>query len=82
MQNILSNTPSVSNPVFTVTVKNISDQMPMCHEDVPMMSIDDLVISEPQAEPVSTSAMDIVFQNITHLLDTIILQLAPWEVQP
>ena len=36
-------TPSVSNPV-SLTVTDISDSMPMCHEDVPMLSIDDLTI--------------------------------------
>ena len=32
------------DPVSTVTVSDISDQMPMCHEDIPTLSLDDLII--------------------------------------
>ena len=40
----LHETPSVSvNPV-SLSVSDISDSMPMCHEDVPMLSIDDLTL--------------------------------------
>ncbi|GEM_PF-1853139 len=40
-----------SNPV-SLSVTDISDQMPMCHEDIPMLDIDDLIIPEPQEETV------------------------------
>jgi len=46
MSNSLSNTPSVSNPVYIVIVRDESDSFPMCHEDVPVLDMDNL-LEEP-----------------------------------
>ena len=87
MSNSLPNTPvASSNPVSSVTVTDISDCMPMCHENIPMMDMDDLVI--PQEEPVSTSgaksdiidSMDVVYQNILRSLSQIIHSMQTMEV--
>ncbi len=79
------------NPV-SLSVTDISDSMPMCHEDVPMLDIDDLVIPEPQAneEPASScvksdifDSMEAIYQDITRLLDRIIQSVtmeAPYEI--
>ena len=76
------------NPV-SLSVTDISDCMPMCHEDVPMLSIDDLIIPEPQADEENCVKSDIfnsleaIFQDIRRLLDRIIQSVtveAPYEI--
>lgn len=90
MSKNLSSPPAVSsNPVSTITVTDISDSMPMCHEDIPQLDINDL-LEEPQADeetaPTNCVKSDIfdsleaIYQNIIGLLDRIILQMAQMEV--
>jgi hypothetical protein len=60
MSNSLPNTPSVpSNPVSSVTVTDISDCMPMCHENIPMLDMDDLLEPDMILEPIDDDEFDL-----------------------
>lgn len=52
MSEILSSTPAVSSNPVSLTVTDISDSVPVCHEDADVFDLDDL-LEEPQAEPIT-----------------------------